>query len=101
MAIQAELGSDIALAFDECTPFHADRDYTARLDGAHPPLARALPRLARAAGPERQAVFGIVQGGVHEDLRRESAAAVGGRRGRGRDRRHPGQEKEEMQGVLG
>ncbi len=30
MAIQAALGSDIALAFDECTPFHADRDYTAR-----------------------------------------------------------------------
>ena len=28
--IQAALGSDIALAFDECTPFHADRDYTAR-----------------------------------------------------------------------
>ena len=30
MGIQAALGSDIALAFDECTPFHADRDYTAR-----------------------------------------------------------------------
>ena len=30
MAVQAALGSDIALAFDECTPYHADRDYTAR-----------------------------------------------------------------------
>src|SRR5918997_3199213 len=30
MEIQAALGSDIALAFDECTPFHVDRDYTAR-----------------------------------------------------------------------
>src|SRR5690606_34190565 len=30
MRIQAELGSDIALVFDECTPFHADRTYTAR-----------------------------------------------------------------------
>ena len=30
MAVQAALGSDIALVFDECTPFHADRDYTAR-----------------------------------------------------------------------
>ena len=30
MEIQAGLGADIALAFDECTPFHADRDYTAR-----------------------------------------------------------------------
>ena len=30
MEVQAALGSDIALAFDECTPFHSDRDYTAR-----------------------------------------------------------------------
>src|SRR4051794_4440117 len=30
MRVQAVLGSDIALVFDECTPFHADRDYTAR-----------------------------------------------------------------------
>ena len=30
MEVQAALGSDIALVFDECTPFHADRDYTAR-----------------------------------------------------------------------
>ena len=30
MEVQAKLGSDIALAFDECTPFHVDRDYTAR-----------------------------------------------------------------------
>ena len=44
-----------------------------------------------ARGRARQAVFGIVQGGVHEDLRRESAervSAAGGRRDR--DRRHPG-----------
>jgi queuine tRNA-ribosyltransferase len=30
MQVQAALGSDIALAFDECTPYHADYDYTAR-----------------------------------------------------------------------
>src|SRR5207237_7968481 len=30
MAIQAALGSDIALVFDECTPFHVSREYTAR-----------------------------------------------------------------------
>ena len=30
MEVQAALGSDIALAFDECTPFHVERDYTAR-----------------------------------------------------------------------
>ena len=76
MAIQAKLGSDIALAFDECTPYHADRDYTARsTERTHRWLGRCLDWHERE-GPERQAVFGIVQGGVHEDLRRESAEAV-------------------------
>ena len=73
MAVQAALGSDIALAFDECTPYHADRDYTARsTERTHRWLDRCLAWHG-AHGPARQAVFGIVQGGVHEDLRRESA----------------------------
>jgi queuine tRNA-ribosyltransferase len=76
MQVQAALGSDIALVFDECTPFHADRDYTARsTERTHRWLDRCLEWHA-AEGPERQAVFGIVQGGVHEDLRRESAECV-------------------------
>ena len=76
MEVQAKLGSDIALVFDECTPFHADREYTARsTERTHRWLDRCL-RWHGENGPERQAVFGIVQGGVHEDLRRESAQAV-------------------------
>jgi queuine tRNA-ribosyltransferase len=76
MQVQAALGSDIALAFDECTPFHADRDYTARsTERTHRWLDRCLAWHERE-GPRRQAVFGIVQGGVHEDLRRESAQRV-------------------------
>lgn len=76
MEVQAGLGSDIALAFDECTPVHADRDYTARsTERTHRWLDRCLDWHAEH-GPERQAVYGIVQGGTHEDLRRESAAAV-------------------------
>ncbi len=76
MSVQAALGSDIALAFDECTPFHAGRDYTARsTERTHRWLDRCLEWHERE-GPSRQAVFGIVQGGVHEDLRRESAACV-------------------------
>jgi queuine tRNA-ribosyltransferase len=101
MSVQAALGSDIALAFDECTPFHADRDYTARsTERTHHWLDRCLAWHERE-GPPRQAVFGIVQGGVHEDLRRESAQriseagvdgiAIGGTLGR---------DKEEMHGVL-
>ena len=101
MQVQAALGSDIALVFDECTPFHADREYTARsTERTHRWLDRCL-RWHEAEGPRRQAVFGIVQGGVHEDLRRESAEAVsaagvdglaiGGTLGR---------DKEEMAAVL-
>jgi len=101
MEVQAALGSDVALVFDECTPFHADRDYTARSTArTHRWLDRCLAWHAEN-GPPRQAVFGIVQGGVHEDLRRESAEyvsaagidglAIGGTLGR---------DKEEMREVL-
>jgi queuine tRNA-ribosyltransferase len=76
MEVQAALASDIALAFDECTPFHVPRDYTARsTERTHRWLDRCL-RWHAEHGPPRQAVYGIVQGGVYEDLRRESAAAV-------------------------
>jgi queuine tRNA-ribosyltransferase len=76
MAVQAALGSDVALAFDECTPFHVDRDYTARsTERTHRWLGRCL-RWHAEHGPEGQLVYGIVQGGVYEDLRRESALTV-------------------------
>ncbi len=76
MQVQARLGSDIALVFDECTPFHADRDYTAAsTERTHRWLDRCLDWHA-ANGPSRQAVFGIIQGGTYEDLRRESTAYV-------------------------
>src|ERR1700710_1608718 len=76
MEVQAALGADIALAFDECTPFHADRDYTARsTERTHRWLDRCVA-WHEEHGPRQQALFGIVQGGTHEDLRRESAAAL-------------------------
>ncbi len=76
MGVQAALGSDLALAFDECTPYHADRDYTERsMERTHRWLDRCVAWHERE-GPRRQAVFGIVQGGVHEDLRRVSAERV-------------------------
>jgi queuine tRNA-ribosyltransferase len=79
MAVQAALGSDIALVFDECTPFHADRDYTARsTERTHRWLDRCVEWHAEN-GPPDQAVYGIVQGGVEEDLRRASAQAVAAR----------------------
>ena len=76
MTVQAALGSDIALVFDECTPFHVTRDYTARsMERTHRWLARCLDWHERH-GPMGQLVYGIVQGGVEHDLRLASTAAV-------------------------
>src|SRR5687768_10675597 len=76
MQVQAALGSDIALAFDECTPFHVTRDYTAAsTERTHRWLERCLGWHAEH-GPPGQLVYGIVQGGAHEDLRRASTRTV-------------------------
>jgi queuine tRNA-ribosyltransferase len=76
MSVQGALGSDIALVFDECTPFHVSRDYTARsTERTHRWLERCL-RWHASHGPEGQLVYGIVQGGVEHDLRLQSAEFV-------------------------
>jgi queuine tRNA-ribosyltransferase len=76
MEVQAALRSDIALVFDECTPFHVEREYTARsTERTHRWLDRCL-RWHAEHGPADQLVYGIVQGGVHEDLRVQSAQTV-------------------------
>jgi queuine tRNA-ribosyltransferase len=78
MEVQAKLGSDIALAFDECTPFHVERDYTARsTERTHRWLDRCID-WQRANAPDGQLLYGIVQGGVYEDLRVASAERVAG-----------------------
>jgi queuine tRNA-ribosyltransferase len=79
MEVQAALGSDLALVFDECTPLNVDREYTARsTERTHRWLDRCLAWQARH-GPAGQLVYGIVQGGVHEDLRIASAQEVAAR----------------------
>jgi queuine tRNA-ribosyltransferase len=79
MSVQAALGSDIALVFDECLPFHVTREYTARsTERTHRWLDRCLS-WHEQHGPEGQAVYGIVQGGVDEELRRWSAQEVAAR----------------------
>ena len=78
MEVQAALGSDIALAFDECTPFHVERDYTARsMERTHRWLDRCVAWCGEHA-PEGQLLYGVVQGGVYEDLRAESTSYVAG-----------------------
>jgi queuine tRNA-ribosyltransferase len=72
MSIQAALGSDIAMAFDECPPLPSPREA----------IAAAVDRTTRWARRCRDAwrgdgvLFGIVQGGPHADLRERSAAEL-------------------------
>jgi queuine tRNA-ribosyltransferase len=78
MEVQAALGSDIALAFDECTPFHVEREYTARsMERTHRWLDRCVA-WHREHAPAGQLLYGIVQGGTYEDLRAEATAYVAG-----------------------
>lgn len=81
--IQHALGADIFFAFDECTSPHDPYDYQKiALARTHAWAERCLRRhgeLSKAAEPSRlpQALFGVVQGGRFEDLRRESARVLG------------------------
>lgn len=72
--IENALGADIIMAFDECAPYPADHKY----------VKNSLERTTRWAKrckdahkkPDSQALFGIVQGGMHRDLREQSAAEI-------------------------
>ncbi|QFK72322.1 tRNA guanosine(34) transglycosylase Tgt [Pradoshia sp. D12] len=72
MEIQNILGSDIMMAFDECPPYPATHEY----------MKKSVERTSRWAErclnaherPNDQGLFGIVQGGEYEDLRRQSAS---------------------------
>ena len=74
MEIQNDLGSDIMMAFDECPPYPATHEY----------MLKSVDRTTRWAKrckeahkrPEEQGLFGIIQGGEYEDLRRRSAEAL-------------------------
>ena len=99
MAIQRKLGSDIVMIFDECTPYPASEEEVR--DSMELSL-RWAARSKRAHGDNPSALFGIVQGGMHAQLRRESLAglvdigfdgyAIGGL--------SVGEPKEEMMAVL-
>ncbi len=102
MAVQAALGSDIALVFDECTPFHVSRQYTERsMQRTHRWLERCL-RWHAEHGPAGQVVYGIVQGGVERDLRAVSSEMVGASRCHGvAIGGSLGQDKAQMHTVVG
>ena len=73
MAVQKSLGSDIVMAFDECTAYPATHDEAERSMQLSMRWAR---RSSQAHSGNPAALFGIVQGGMYEDLRRESARCL-------------------------
>jgi queuine tRNA-ribosyltransferase len=75
MAIQRDLGSDIAMVFDECPPYPCDREYACQAVERTLSWAALCARQPRADG---QLVFGIIQGGVYEDLRSRCARELVG-----------------------
>jgi queuine tRNA-ribosyltransferase len=102
MATQAALHSDIALVLDECTPFHAGREYWAHsMERTHRWLDRCLD-WHEEHGPSDQLVYGIIQGGTDPELRtisvqtvaesRAGGVAIGG---------SLGQDKAQMHSVVG
>ncbi|MCC2646718.1 MAG: queuine tRNA-ribosyltransferase [Rickettsiaceae bacterium] len=96
--IQRQLGADLIVVLDECTPFHVDKSYTANsMRMSHRWAVRSLEEFKRG-NDHKQALYGIIQGGVYEDLRAESAQfindqeffgiAVGGSLGASKEQMH-------------
>jgi len=80
--IQQKLGADIIMAFDQCTADSAGEDEARRaMERTHRWADRCLleASAARPAPNHEQQLFGIVQGGVHRNLRRESAVFIASR----------------------
>lgn len=69
--IQRKLGADLIVQLDECTPFHVDKEYTARSMAMSMRWGdRSLAEWKRK-DDGRQVMYGIVQGGIYPDLRKE------------------------------
>lgn len=76
MEIQRLLGPDFVVVLDECTPFHVDKRYTERsMNMSHRWALRSLAAFNQHDNG-RQKLYGIIQGGVYPDLRRESCDFV-------------------------
>lgn len=84
MRIQSNLGSTIAMAFDECPPSKAEREYVRpSVDRTYRWLIRCIEEMKRLNGLEdtvnpHQMLFGINQGAVYDDIRIENAEMISG-----------------------
>ena len=70
MKTEEDLGADIIMAFDECVEYPASYEYTKQ---SMERTTRWAARCKQAHTTENQALFGIIQGGFYEDLRKKSA----------------------------
>jgi len=99
-----DFGVDVAMVLDECTPYPATRDEAARsMALTHRWARRGRAAFLAARGETgRGAQFGIVQGGMHADLRRESAATIAaeGFEGVACGGVSVGEPKEEMRAIV-
>lgn len=78
MSIQWKLGADMIFAFDECTSPTADYDYQKKsLDRTYAWAVRSLARHEELDTEKKQALFGVIQGGRHKDLREHAAQTLG------------------------
>lgn len=76
IAIQRQLGADLIVVLDECTPFHVDKKYTERsMHLSHRWALRSFDAF-KENNDGRQALYGITQGGIYPDLRRISAEFI-------------------------
>lgn len=70
--VQVKLGADLIVVLDECTPFHVSKTYTAKsMERSHRWEIRSLEEFKRRS-TDSQALYGIIQGGIYEDLRQQS-----------------------------
>lgn len=79
MDMQRQIGADIIMAFDECTPYPCSKDYVARsMDMTHRWLKRCVDHhaISEPLYGHSQALFPIVQGGVYPDMRKQSAETI-------------------------
>jgi queuine tRNA-ribosyltransferase len=70
---QIDLGADIMVAMDECTPYHVNKLYTANSMEKSKKWAMSSMRTLEKYGDRSQALLAVIQGGVYKDLRSESA----------------------------
>lgn len=74
--IQRKLGPDFVVVLDECTPFHVDKSYTYNsMKMSHRWALRSLTEFNKHDN-NKQKLYGIIQGGVYPDLRKESCDFV-------------------------